>query len=185
MTMISSQSRTVDSRAGVNDCFHHLLFHEWIECTGGLVENEDSWVQHHDSRDLNSLTLTPGQIPPAVGHDGVVSAGASFDLIVNARCLCRCANIGVSNAVIEQRDVVADASGEQHDVLIDVADPPREKPWRSITQDHTVGDDFTLGRRQKSDRYPRGRRLAAARCAAECDSAARFNDQGQIRDGSR
>ena len=96
-----------DTRAGINDCVHHLLLDEWIECTGGFVENEDSWVQHHHSRDLNSLTLTPRQISPAVGHDRVVSAGASFDLIVNARCLRRCANIGVSNAVVEQRDVVA------------------------------------------------------------------------------
>ena len=132
---------------------------------------------------LASLLKYRPRLP--VGQDRVGRAGAAFSLRVHDRGLSRCANIGGSNAVIEQLDVVADASGEQHDVLIDVADPPREKPWRGITQDHTVGDDFTFGRRQKSDRDPRGRRLAAARCTDECDSASRCNDQGQIRDGAR
>ncbi len=129
--MISSQSRIVVSRWAmirhvqpatsqvvVNDPFGLR-----IQSAGGLVENQQAGITHQGAGNLESLSLSAGEISRLLGHVGVVAATTLEQVAMNGRIDASLHQAVRVHRLVPERQVVADRTLEEVDFGIDQTRP--------------------------------------------------------------
>ena len=93
-----------------------------VERARGLVEYQKGWVADESAGDLESLTLAAGKIPSLLSDGRLVTSAPPDQVAVDRRVDSRLNQPMGGDAIVPQRQIVADRAVKQEDLGIDQLD---------------------------------------------------------------
>ena len=155
------------------------LFADVVEVGVGFVQHDQRGVVVHRARQADTLFLPARQSGTAVAEQGVVALREMQDHVMHAGAPGRRDHFfGIDFA--EARDVVADRSGEQFDILRQVADAGAELVLVPVIDIRAVQPHLADRGRPDADQQPRQGGFARAARADDAQHVARRNRKVQV-----
>src|SRR5262249_31792718 len=128
-----------DNHAGDSAPAHALenfALNQCVERRGRLVENENRWLANQSAGNLEPLALSAAEVPAKLEDRGNQTARPHDDLIKQRRIAECPRDLRVVEAFIPEGDILADASLEQEDVLIDGRDRRGKSLMGNVLERH-------------------------------------------------
>ena len=164
-----------DAERGVD-----ALLHLDVDGAGGVVEDEDRWVDQEGAGDGDALALPARERVATLADHGVVAVGQAVDEAGGTGRLGRGHDLfegGVRSAV---GDVVPDRHGEEEGLVEDDADVGPQAGEGEVAHVVPVDPDGAAGGVVEAGQHAGHGGLAAAGAPDQCDGLARVQVQVQV-----